>query len=185
MPPSASYVEEVVSRRPFGWTYSELDSVYNFKFEEVDPFYWYDFAMRYRRLALYAGAIYIITIHALERWMRDRPAFHLRLPLFLWNAGLGLFSILGFVRMFPGFLNIVSKPDGFYNSICKKVDINVPMGCWALLFVWSKYVELGDTVFIVLRKRPLVFLQWYHHLVTLIAAWILCETHKYSNYLHI
>ncbi len=28
-----------------------------------------------------------------------------------------------------------------------------------------------DTVFIVLRKRPLIFLHWYHHILTLIYCW--------------
>jgi hypothetical protein len=33
-------------------------------------------------------------------------------------------------------------------------------GFWALMFVLSKVPELGDTIFIVLRKQPLIFLHW-------------------------
>jgi hypothetical protein len=33
-------------------------------------------------------------------------------------------------------------------------------GFWTLAFVLSKLPELGDTAWIVLRKRPLIFLHW-------------------------
>lgn len=44
-------------------------------------------------------------------------------------------------------------------------------GCWSFLFVLSKLPELGDTVFIVLRKQPLIFLHWYHHITVLLYSW--------------
>ena len=31
--------------------------------------------------------------------------------------------------------------------------------------------ELGDTIFIVLRKQKLIFLHWYHHITVLIYCW--------------
>ncbi|CAG0917283.1 unnamed protein product, partial [Notodromas monacha] len=45
-------------------------------------------------------------------------------------------------------------------------------GCWGFLFTVSKLVELGDTVFILLRKQPLIFLHWYHHVTVLIYCWL-------------
>lgn len=46
-----------------------------------------------------------------------------------------------------------------------------PTGLWVMLFIYSKLPELVDTVFIVLRKRPLIFLHWYHHVTVLFFCW--------------
>ena len=46
-----------------------------------------------------------------------------------------------------------------------------PTAFWAYMFVISKAYELGDTVFIVLRKQPLIFLHWYHHVSVMIYVW--------------
>ena len=36
---------------------------------------------------------------------------------------------------------------------------------------FSKLPELGDTLFIVLRKQQLIFLHWYHHITVFIYVW--------------
>lgn len=40
-----------------------------------------------------------------------------------------------------------------------------------MLFMFSKIPELLDTIFIVLRKKPLLFLHWYHHITVLLFCW--------------
>lgn len=35
----------------------------------------------------------------------------------------------------------------------------------------SKIVEFGDTFFIVMRKSPLPFLHWYHHVTVCVYTW--------------
>ena len=45
---------------------------------------------------------------------------------------------------------------------------------WYFAFSVAKAVELGGTAFIVLRKQKLIFLHWYHHVITFISTWYAC-----------
>ncbi|KAK6020859.1 GNS1/SUR4 family protein [Ostertagia ostertagi] len=57
---------------------------------------------------------------------------------------------------------------GIYRSLCFSCHPHDVAAFWSLLFAISKIVELGDTMFIVLRKKPLIFLHYYHHAAVLI-----------------
>jgi hypothetical protein len=53
---------------------------------------------------------------------------------------------------------------------------------WAYIFYVSKYYELLDTVFLVLKKRDPQFVQTWHHNVVLHMFWIGMETRMYAFY---
>jgi len=168
---NASYMEGVLSSRPYGWDFT--DERFHFKFEEVDHTYWHDLITSTWKLSIYAGVAYILVIFGIQWWMKDKDPYQLKWPLFWWNLGLGIFSIIGFSRTLPGFLDVFGKENGLYQSVCVKQYMDLPTVYWTILFAFSKFLELGDTIFIVLRKKPLIFLQWYHHVITMNVVWIL------------
>lgn len=174
--PNSSYIDYLYHHPPEGWEMENPSTYHYFYFEAINSGWWVQYMKDHWYLAIYASLAYLIGIFGLKHYMRHRPAFTLKVPLFLWNLSLGIFSIFGFCRYLPAFLTMFRKPDGFYKSICVRSELTIPFAFWSILFVFSKLVELGDTMFLILRKRPVIFLQWYHHLATMVAVWILGKT---------
>ncbi|KAL3282829.1 hypothetical protein HHI36_005992 [Cryptolaemus montrouzieri] len=118
-------------------------------------------------------AIYVISIFSGQYFMKNRPKFELRKPLVIWNVALAVFSIIGASRTYPEISHILSNY-GLYHSVCcpSFLTHDKVSAFWAFLFIWSKPVEFGDTFFIVVRKQPLMFLHWYHHITVLLYSWL-------------
>jgi elongation of very long chain fatty acids protein 6 len=117
-------------------------------------------------LVLSAG--YFVVIFAVQHIMKERKPFDLAAPLFWWNFLLAAFSILGAISTIPYIVYEVITV-GVSADMC---SFNTEaVNPWVYLFCLSKIPELVDTLFIVLRKRPLIFLHYYHHALTLIYAW--------------
>lgn len=119
-----------------------------FDFEVYDWKAWGVYGTTNWHLPVVVGIVYVIAIFGIERWMRDRPAYKLKWPLFLWNTALGIFSIIGFIRTVPEFVHILMGESGFYKAICYRCAEN--MRFWAsilLINIWksttgAKYTEL-------------------------------------------
>jgi len=125
---------------------------------------------------VYLSVFYVIFIYFGQQYMKTRAKrFELRWLLALWNLGLATFSIIGVFRVGPELVHVLRQDDGFHHSVCyASYRTNNVCGFWAWAFGLSKVVELGDTVFIVLRKQPLIFLHWYHHITVMVYTWYSC-----------
>jgi len=123
-------------------------------------------------LSFYISAVYVVLIFSVQRWMTKRPRFELTLPLFVWNLALSAFSIIGSWRALHYGIPLLEER-GFTNAICDNsfFDRTSETSLWTFLYAVSKVPELGDTAFIVLRKQPLMFLHWYHHITVMLYSW--------------
>ncbi|KAK6620939.1 hypothetical protein RUM43_011238 [Polyplax serrata] len=120
----------------------------------------------------YYVGVYMILIFGGQHYMQSRPKYNLRGVLSLWNTLLAGFSIMGACRTAPELLHTL-RNYGLYHSVCipSFIEQDKVSGFWSWMFVLSKLPELGDTIFIVLRKQPLIFLHWYHHITVLLYSW--------------
>lgn len=101
-----------------GWKFDDPPIFEPFSWEVIDKEAWINYALDTWKLPIYTGIAYITSIFVIRSYMKDKPAFDLKGPLFYWNAALGIFSILGLIRFAPSFLNILFSENGFYRSIC-------------------------------------------------------------------
>ncbi|XP_066180599.1 very long chain fatty acid elongase 6-like [Sylvia atricapilla] len=150
---------------------------------ELQPLGEYDFEKNFNHLgamkwmeenwqkSIIFAAIYFILVFGIKHFMKERRPFNLRAPLTLWSFSLTLFSFIAACRIWKQ-MAFLLLTKGFKQSVCSKSFYVHPVSkLWMYLFVLSKFVELGDTFFIVLRKKKLIFVHWYHHFFTMIIAW--------------
>jgi len=119
---------------------------------------------------------YLAVVYVGQKWMKDRPAFDgtaMAGVLAVWNFTFSIFSGFATYRLLPELFGSL-RNTGFIGSYCENGDYYTdPLtGYWGWMFVMSKAPELGDTVFLILRKRPVIFLHWYHHALTFLYAQI-------------
>lgn len=129
-----------------------------------------------KTVTFWLSAAYVLLVFAGQRWMHSRSPFDLRIPLFLWSAILAIFSIIGTFRTVPELYNSITGY-GWTYSVCDPFFYRGSTGFWAFVFTMSKAYELGDTLFVVLRQQPLIFLHWYHHFTVLIYSFYTYAEH--------
>jgi hypothetical protein len=137
------------------------------------PYEYYSFFKGNWQIPFGSVAAYLVMCYMGPMIMKNSKPFDLRWPLVFWNLFLATFSVIGAIKTVPELLTRIST-NTFEESICLNgIDTwgSSVSGLWVMLFCASKIPELLDTVFIVLRKKPLIFLHWYHHVTVLLFCW--------------
>lgn len=101
----------------------------------------------------------------------------------LWNLFLWILSVamlLGSIHAIYDYVNILSKtsPSGtmiLYDLLCDKMIVDNPhfILFWTYIFALSKYVELFDTFWSLLKnpEKQVDLLHWWHHISVLLFTW--------------
>lgn len=154
--------------------YPKLGKTY-FTFEKFyDATFLFEWMRDRPLLPIVACVLYGIAIVVGRAYFSTRPAWSWRRALAMWNLSLALFSTAGAFRLVPHLIhNLTSYP--FRELLCSDPRLMYAggsTGLWLQLFILSKFPELIDTMFIIVHKKPLIFLHWYHHITVLLYCWV-------------
>jgi elongation of very long chain fatty acids protein 6 len=140
------------------------------KYDPVPVLHW---MQKNPMVPLFACLLYGVFIVAGRRVMANYSRFNLRYTLAAWNLFLSTFSIFGMLRTLPHLLHNLTSMS-LKDNLCRDPQATYgsgSTGLWVQLFILSKFPELLDTFFIVIHKKPLIFLHWYHHITVLLYCW--------------
>ena len=145
-----------------------------------DGFWWTRWTSEHWVIPLSSCVVYLIMVFFLPGIMEAKAKLRLQPVVIVWNFGLSFFSVCGLVYCVPHLLfgeeaGLFTR--GFHASVCSHASTYGfgKVGFFVYLFIYSKLAELLDTLWLVLRKSPVILLHWYHHVTVLLYCW-----HAYS-----
>ena len=68
-------------------------------------------------------------------------------------------------------LVIVQSVNEVSRNVCKSAHVGFGLEPSLASTFFVKVPELFDTVFLVLKKKPVIFLHWHHHITVLLCRW--------------
>ena len=134
---------------------------------------WLEFCRNHAEIPVFAITAYLVFVFYVPGFLEHRKALRLKHAFAAWNAALAVFSLVGTTRTAPHLYDAVTAK-GLDYTLCthpKRWFMDGPVGLWMALFIYSKIPELLDTCFLVLQKKRVLFLGWFHHTTVLLYCW--------------
>ena len=152
------------------------------RFAEFEKSYdgdsWVQYCRNHAEIPVFAITLYLAFVFYVPGFLENREPWRLKKTFAAWNACLAIFSFVGATRTAPVLFHALRQKGADY-TLCahpKQWYQDGPVGLWMALFIYSKIPELGDTLFLVLQKKRVLFLGWFHHTTVLLYCW-----HAYHN----
>jgi elongation of very long chain fatty acids protein 6 len=146
----------------------------NFKAQEL-----VDFMNGHIDIPVIIVALYLaLVLYVPNVIMKARDAIKCQTFFALWNLILTVFSVVGSFYTVPHIVSVIYNR-GLRYSACGEPHefyFDGRVGFWVAIFAFSKIPELMDTVFLVIQKKDIIFLHWYHHATVMLYCW-----HGYSQ----
>ncbi|KAL4070937.1 GNS1/SUR4 membrane protein [Scleroderma citrinum] len=112
-----------------------------------------------------ALASYLAIIFGIQELMKDRPSQQLNTLFRIHNAFLSIGSLVLLALMLEEVVSIWFSSNTF-DTICAVQSWTPKLEFYYMINYYFKYIELLDTVFLALKKKPLAFLHVFHHSAT-------------------
>merc|ERR1711871_1253430 len=150
--------------------FQPLQSLYDLEnsFDTAASIQW---AQDHSDIPIFAVTAYFIVVFYVPNHLQT--PFKLRYTWAVWNLLLAVFSIRGAWITVPHLINTI-RAEGVRYTLCTPSQdwyLSGKVGFWVSMFIFSKIPELIDTVFLVLQKKPVIFLHWFHHVTVLLYCW--------------
>jgi hypothetical protein len=137
-----------LSLLPPRWYFDTFTHTHTSFERNYDPVHVRDLMVDNPWIPLLAVTLYGIAIVCGRAYFKDRPAWNLRTSMALWNLFLSVFSMMGFLRMFP---QLVHNLTGYtlVENLCHDPESHFGSGAsglWVQIFCLSKFPYVFDAM---------------------------------------
>lgn len=117
---------------------------------------------------LFLNVIYQQSIFQVQH-SKHPPSSILQMVNRMWNLCWGIFSLAGAVGSYPALFRLVQSNNTL--DLCNVDQAIGPDVFWIFLYVFTKPLELFDTLLLMMKGRPVRLIHWSHHAITMLFTW--------------